>query len=105
MKELRTTDKQKFDTALALMWESTRLYREAEKVFNSLGIYLHTDAAPISYSFGYNQFSFFTGIKVVAEINGTELCVGNKAYAPNNPKYLTTEVDGILFSTLEGEDA
>lgn len=104
MKELQSK-KEKFDTALALMREATARYKEAEKIFNSLGIYLHADGAPISYSFGYNQFSFYIGIREVAEINGTELVVGNKAYAPDNPCYLSTEVDGILFSTLEGKNA
>ena len=107
MKEILTTeqlaDKQQFDRAFELLREATTLYRKAATLFNDLGIECYSSNV-ISKEFGKEHFGFYKGIRKVAKLNGTELITGNPIFSPNNHEYLCTNVDGVLFYTLENKD-
>ena len=60
--------KTKFDRALNLMREASETYDKAARLFESLGIVLHTCDRPIEEWYGKPMFSIHKGIEAVAEI-------------------------------------
>lgn len=107
MKEIKTsvtTDKQKFDNAMELLEKSSKLFDMASKVFSEIGIELYRSSRPIEF-YGNDPLKanihIYTGVKAIAEINGTEVVTGGAPYfAVGDERYISTDANGINFHEL-----
>ena len=99
------TRKQKLNAAMKLLREATEAYDKAENLFNSIGVELHAGDRPIELWCGKNELPFkmvYKGIEAIAKINGSEVFAGQPYFAKDSDKYISTVVDGVVISSMEG---